>query len=268
MHRIWPPTAFGELDGAALEQLYSYPADRPWLALNFVTSADGGITVDGHSAPLSVPADRAVFKLGSDLADAVLLGAGTAVGEGFTGIHPDAETAERRGRLGLAPVPPIAVVTRAGASLPADAPVLTEPQVPTLVITTEQLPAATERDYRKTGAQLLVSGASEVDIVDALEALRARGLHHIDCEGGPRLAQTVLQTAVADELRLTVSPFVVGGQASRLSLGPAFPPQRLRLDSAVGHDDAVLLRYLLERGHYRADTPHLSTVETSEPDAK
>src|SRR5699024_6097563 len=76
MRQLWPhdngnqPSELGE---GALEELYRYP--ERWLAVNFVSSADGAVELAGHSAGLSTAPDRVVYQLGSDLADVVLLGA-------------------------------------------------------------------------------------------------------------------------------------------------------------------------------------------------
>lgn len=96
LQQIWPPESVREIGRDDLEALYRFPDVAKWLVVNFVSSTDGAITVAGRSRPLSTEPDRVVFKLGSDLADVVLLGAGTAVVEEFDGVHPDEETADRR----------------------------------------------------------------------------------------------------------------------------------------------------------------------------
>ncbi|MER6872145.1 dihydrofolate reductase family protein, partial [Amycolatopsis sp. NPDC000673] len=151
---------------ADVEQLYVYPDVPKWLAVNFVSSADGGITIDGRSGGLSTPADRIVYRLGNDLADVLLVGAGTALAEGFEGLRPDEKTAQRRRRHGLAPIAPIAVVST-GRSLPPDAPVITKALVPTIVITS----AATDPDLRaawaSAGADVLVAGTGDPTLHEA-----------------------------------------------------------------------------------------------------
>jgi hypothetical protein len=105
MYRIWPPEAAGDVDRQEVERLYGYPRSK-WLAVNFVSSADGAVEIGGRSQGLSNSADRAVYPLGSKLADVILVGARTAIVEEFTGIKPDDELVEMRERHGLAPVPP------------------------------------------------------------------------------------------------------------------------------------------------------------------
>ncbi|MCR6490330.1 dihydrofolate reductase family protein [Amycolatopsis sp. OK19-0408] len=241
IRQIWPVER--GLDDHELEQLYTYPADPKWLAVNFVSSTDGAIAVEGRSASLSTPADRIVYRLGNDLADVVLLGAGTAVAEGFEGMRPDEPSADRRRRFGLAPIAPVAVVTT-GRSLPPDAPVITKAAVPTIVFTCAAAPVELRNAWAANGARVFVVGETEVSAELAVATLVAEGLGRIDCEGGPRLFGSLIAAGVVDEFRLTVAPFLVSGTASRAALGGAIDPAKLELASVLTDGSSVLLRYL------------------------
>ncbi|MFI5609114.1 pyrimidine reductase family protein [Amycolatopsis sp. NPDC051903] len=242
MHEIFPGTR--ELAEADLEALYAYRTPGRWLAVNFVSSADGAVTVEGRSASLSTPADRVIYRLGNDLADVVLAGAGTAVAEGFEGLRPDAHSADRRRRHGLAPIPPIAVVTT-GHSLPADAPVITKALVPTIVVTSAATDPELRAAWAAAGADVLVAGTDAVDLREAVSTLAGRGLTRIDCEGGPRLFASLVAAGVVDELRLTIAPFLVAGEASRAAVGEDFDPARLELVSVLEDGGTLMLRYLV-----------------------
>lgn len=205
MHQIWPTEDARPLDDDALERLYTYPLRPRWLAVNFVASADGAVEVGGLARPLSTPPDRKVLQLGSDLADVLLIGATTAMVEGFRGVHPDRHTLTRRRRHGLADTAPTAVVTT-GRTLPPDAPVITRARVPTIVLTCASAPAPTRRAWQDAGAEVVVAGEDAVDLAAAVAALTRRGLRRIDCEGGPHLFGALAAAGQVDELRLTVSP--------------------------------------------------------------
>lgn len=244
MRRIWPPQHAGVLDDDELERLYTYPAGR-WLCVNFVASADGAVALHGRARALSNEPDRKVLRLGSDLADVLLVGATTAMVEEFRGVHPDPETAARRERHGLAPVPPTAVVTSGG--LPEDAPVLTEALVPSYVITNAVVPERKRDAWAAAGATVVVAGEREVDLRAAVDRLAADGLEHIDSEGGAQLFGSMLAAGVVDELRLTVSPVLVAGGAGRIASGPEIDPARLELLSVVAESDTLLVRYRVQR---------------------
>ncbi|MCG8919338.1 pyrimidine reductase family protein [Actinokineospora sp. PR83] len=248
MHRLWPTSPDGSptvVDDTALERLYDYPEDldRPWVQVNFVTSADGAVAVDGHSAGLSGPADKKVFALGRDFADVVLVGWGTARDEGYRGLKRTETRTDRRLRRGLAELPPIAVVTPR-CSVPPDSPLLTDTTVPPIVITTGASAAADRAALAEAGADVVVAGERELDPVAALAALDERGLRRVCCEGGPRLFGDLIAADLVDQLCLTVAPLLAGGGVDRIAGGGPVPvPRRLALASVLSDDGFLMLRY-------------------------
>jgi riboflavin biosynthesis pyrimidine reductase len=241
---VWPPSP-GELTGTDLEAIYAYPAalDRPWVQVNFVASADGAVEVGTTSAGLSHAADREVFLLGRDLCDVVLVGAGTARAEGYRGVRASAKRLERRRRLALADVPPIAVVTRT-ADLDPHSPLFTDTIVAPIVVTTTGADTA-----HLEGAEILRAGDDDVDVALALRLLAERGLYRVDCEGGPRLFAELIAADLVDQLCLTVAPLLVAGGAGRIAAGPApVVPRRLALASILVEDGFTLLRYRRDAG--------------------
>lgn len=245
MRRIWPPEEATDLDDQALETLYRYPSPN-WLVVNFVASVDGAVSVNGRAGSLSDDPDRRVLKLGSDLADVLLVGATTAMVEEFRGYHPDDETRARRRAHGLVPVPPTAVVTT-GRSLPVDAPVITEAEVPSFVITPSSTPEEQRAAWVDAGATVLTCGTDTVDLGEAVRELADRGLGRIDSEGGPHLFGALLAQGLVDELRVTASPVLVSGAAGRIVAGVEIEPASLELASVVAESDTLLMRYLIRR---------------------
>lgn len=264
IHQIYPPEAVGPLEPADLEELYRYPDDRFRLVANFVSSADGAVHVGGTAAALGTPPDREVLDLGTDLADVVLVGAGTATAEGFTGVKPDARTARRRAQLGLREVPVTAVVTCTGRSLAVNSPVLTDTLVRTLVLTCDSAPRALRDGWSDAGAEVLCLGTDEVDLRRAMTELSARGLQRVNCMGGPTLFGSLAEAGLVDELRLTLAPFLVSGDAGRIARGTGMDPARLELISVVTGDDTLLMRYGVPARTGRADPP-ASAPEQEEP---
>ncbi|RZS43641.1 riboflavin biosynthesis pyrimidine reductase [Herbihabitans rhizosphaerae] len=244
MRQLWPEP-LDEVDDTHLEKLYAYPENlvRPWIQVNFVSSTDGAVTAEGRSEGLSGPADQRIFRFGRDLCDVVLVGAGTATVEGYRGIGVSGVRGERRARLGLAPVPPIAVVSARGTIAP-DAPLITDTEVPTIVITSAAAPKGRRAALADAGADVVVAGDDGVHLPTAMDALAERGLLRVCCEGGPRLFGTMIADGLVDQLCLTVSPLITGGDASRIAVGP-LSERALELDlaSVLTEDGFLMLRY-------------------------
>jgi riboflavin biosynthesis pyrimidine reductase len=250
---LWPPPddpgPNAELSDADLERLYDYPGglERPWVQANFVSSADGAVTVEGRSAGLSHPADKRIFALGRDLADVVLVGAGTVAAEGYRGVKRTEVRSERRRRLGLSEVPPVAVVSGRCSLDPASG-LLADTVVPPIVITTTSAPAERRHAVAEAGADVLVAGEYSVDLPAAITALGERGLYRINCEGGPHLFASLVANDLVDELCLTVAPLLTGAGADRIVAGRQAPdPRELRLDSVLEEDGFCMFRYRRQR---------------------
>src|SRR6201998_3500379 len=104
-----------ELDDGHLPQLYDYPKrDGTWVRANFITSVDGGATADGKTGTLAGPGDRLIFHLLRELADVIVVGAGTARIEGYSGVHLGVAQRQRRQARGQSEVPRLAMVTSEG----------------------------------------------------------------------------------------------------------------------------------------------------------
>jgi riboflavin-specific deaminase-like protein len=217
-----------------------------------VSTADGaGRSPDGLSAGISSDADRRVFGRLRGLADAVLAGAGTVRAEGYRPARPKPAFAERRRAAGQAEVPTVVVVSRS-LSLDLRAPLYAEAQARTVVVTAESSDVEARRRVAEV-ADLVVAGDDDVDLVAALEALRARGLHRIHAEGGPTLLAQLVERDLLDELLLTVSPVLAGGAyadlapVTRILQGSplADAPRGMRLHHVLEDDGSLFLSYRL-----------------------
>lgn len=239
MLRLWPADV-PELSDAELTAAYA-PADRerPWLRVNFVTSADGAVTLDGHSEGLSGTSDKRVFGLLRMLCDVLLVGAGTLRQEGYRALRLDPGW---RTGAGLPELPTLAVVSSRLALDPA-APVFAEAPVRPIVITHGGSPRRA-RDRLAAVADMIVVGDASVDLAAARRELAGRGLRQVLCEGGPQLFGSLLAADQVDELCLTVAPLLTGPGAGRIVAGPGAPTRRFRLAHVLEADDNLLLRYV------------------------
>lgn len=211
-----------ELDDGELPRMYGYPEhDATWVRANFITSVDGGATSGGSSGAMGGPGDRFVFNLLRELADVIVVGAGTVRIEGYSGAQLSVAQRQHRQARGQTEVPPLAIVTKSG-HLNRDMAVFTRTEVPPLVLTCAAAAAQTRRLLSGVCEVIDCSGGDpeKVDEAALLATLGARGLRRILTEGGPMLLGSLIERDMLDELCLTIAPYIVGGQARRIAAGP------------------------------------------------
>lgn len=238
MHPLLPASdgrQAAELDEHQLAAFYAYPdgLTAPYVRVNFVASADGAVTVEGRSGGLGSPADRAVFLLLRELADVVLVGAGTVRAEDYRGA--------RKPTRGRDSPPPIAVVTGSAGLDPASR-FFTDTFVPPIVLTRAAAPPERLDRLAAAGADVVALDRLAPDTM--LAELARRGLQRVLCEGGPSLFGDLVTADAVDELCLTVAPLLAAGVAPRIAHGvPGTPPRRLELAGVLHEDGNLLIRY-------------------------
>jgi 5-amino-6-(5-phosphoribosylamino)uracil reductase len=232
-----------------LTDLYRYPADseQPYVRVNFVASLNGVTTVDGVSGGLGSPADKLLFGVLRELADVILVAAGTARAERYRGARTSGELRDRRAGRGQVEVPPIAVVT-ANADIDPAGPLFTDTSTPPIILTTGDAPAARVERLAGAGADIAIVGGRSADGKLIIEALKSRNLRRVLCEGGPTFFGQLIADDLVDELCLTMAPCLVGGP-DQLSKGPVTGLRPMRLASALTEDDGLLLRYVRDRSN-------------------
>jgi riboflavin biosynthesis pyrimidine reductase len=212
------------------------------LRVNFVASVDGAAQAAGKSAGLQTPGDNRVFAALRDLADVVLVGAGTARSEGYRAISLSERRRAIRREYGLTEQLPTALMSRNLSLDPASA--LFAGPVRTLVLTCEAAPND-RRSQLAEVADVILCGTHTVEPELVRDALRSRGLIHILSEGGPQAFADLARGGVVDELCLSISPMLIGGGPTRIAAGErAFdPPLDLQLAGLLEEDGALFARY-------------------------
>ncbi|WP_350349315.1 pyrimidine reductase family protein [Agromyces sp. G08B096] len=230
------------IDRTTLLDAYALP-DRstPRVRMNFVSSLDGAVTLDGRSGPLGDEADRLAMQVLRTLADVVLVGAGTVRTEGYGGIRVGDEDAAWRLEHGLAEQPRFAIVSSA-LELEPGHPVFANATTRPILVTHASSPGERRAALGEV-ADVLVCGRDRVEPHDLVGALADLGLPQVLCEGGPHLFGTLLEAGVVDELCLSLSPMLVAGDAGRIVRGAPEHARPMRLRHAIPADDLLLLRY-------------------------
>src|SRR4051795_2782377 len=180
-------------DGLTAEELAAElpgpaPAERPFVLLNMIATADGRATIAGRTAPIANRADYELFHALRARGDAVMGGAeATRVG-------------------GYGPMEQLAVIVTRSVDLPVDRGLLAAEGNRVVIVT-----PSPHRELPPCAAS--VSYLRESDLAVALRRLREEhGVRSIDCEGGPALNATLLPAGLVDEPHLVIAPLLAGGR--------------------------------------------------------
>ena len=195
------------------------PSDRPWLGVCMVASIDGSTVVDHNSRSLSSKTDQEVLLTLRDLADVLIVGAATVRIEGY---GPPRKPGQRVGvvsRTGNVDATSALFTSHAGfLILPEDAP--------------------------PTSIDAIRAGTGDVDFVAALAQLDA---DFVQAEGGAQLNGALSTADVIDEMNLTMSPQLAGGDGPRVTSGSAQISRKMRLTHVLEDDGFLFTRYVRAR---------------------
>ncbi|TDW49493.1 riboflavin biosynthesis pyrimidine reductase [Curtobacterium sp. PhB42] len=251
------PPSIAELSDDDLIDLYTAGASAPWLRVNFVATLDGSASAAGVSGSLGGPDDLRVFDLLRRVADVVLVAAGTVRDEGYGPmVLHDADVAWRRAH-GLPDHPVFAIVSRS-LSLDAGSRVFTEAPVRPVVLTSA---AASDVGVALSSVADVVPCSTDtdpdsVDVSLVRDALVARGLGTIHCEGGPSFLGSLIAADAVDELTLTIDPSLEGGAGPRIARGSSPELRRMRPAHVLrGAGDVLLTRYVRAEPSARVSVP-------------
>jgi riboflavin biosynthesis pyrimidine reductase len=201
------------------------PADRPFMLVNMIATADGRATIAGRTGPIANRADYELFHALRTRVDAVMVGAETVRVEGY-------------GRMD-----PLAVLVTRSARVPAEVGLLKAPENRVMVLTPS--PDATLPDCAAHVSYV------RAPLADGVRRLRAEhGVRSILCEGGPQLLGDLVHAGLVDELHLVIATKLAGGyDPITIVTGAVFgPPVELRLLSLHESGGYLFLRYGLAAG--------------------
>jgi len=176
---------------------------RPYVTLKLAMTADGKIAdFRGHSKWISSAAARNWTRSLRSQVDAVMVGAGTALADDPRLTSPD------RSRQ------PWKIIVDGKARLPVSARVLRGGRL--LLACLRGVPASRREALRSSGAEILElpGKRGEVRLRSLMAALLRRGIGSILCEGGSRLAGSLLEARLVDRVILVMAPRLLGGSRS------------------------------------------------------
>ena len=210
---------------------------RPHVLLKLAATLDGRIaTRTGESRWITGSAARRRVHLMRASHDAVLIGAGTA--------RADDPTLDVRG-LGLADRAPVRIVADGALSLPLTGRLVrTARDQPLWILHRAEIDAERRAALEGIGAVPVETPSEEgvLSMPAVMSLLAERGITRLLCEGGGRLAASLLAAGLVDELALFTAGRALGGDGvaavhgfglDRLAEAPGFALDRVE---AVGGD--------------------------------
>lgn len=195
------------------------PSARPWLGVCMVASIDGSTVVESNSRALSSKTDQEVLLTLRSLADVLIVGAATVRIEGY---GPPRKPGQRVG-----------VVSRRG-----------DVDSTTALFTSGAGFLILPDDAPPTSLDSVRAGIGGVDLAGALAQLDA---DFVQAEGGALLNGALSAADVIDELNLTISPQLAGGDGPRVTSGSLQLSRKMRLAHVLEDDGFLFTRYLRAR---------------------
>ena len=225
------------------------PAERPYVLMNMVMSADGKVVIEGTEAGIGSKTDQRLMRELRGNADAVLSGASTLRATGTSSRLGDEALEQLRTARGK-PRFPISVVLSRSGDLPLDKVFFTARDFDAVVYLSDAAPAARRAAIAATGRPLhTVPRAGEI-LAMLTHMRQSLGVQVLLVEGGPTLNAQMYALGVVDEYFLTLGPVIVGGRDTLTAVeGPsAFSPDEVKhldLIAAVPNPQTneVYLRY-------------------------
>jgi diaminohydroxyphosphoribosylaminopyrimidine deaminase/5-amino-6-(5-phosphoribosylamino)uracil reductase len=214
---------------------HAHERQAPWVALKLAQSLDGAIAprpgvrmqLTGQKAQAAVHRLRAGF-------DAILVGRGTVVA--------DDPLLTARGNIRPRKPPARVVFDARGGLSPASRLVATAAEAPVHLVHVDADPSriAALRDVGVHTHSVAASGGG-VAADAALQALWSAGLRSILCEGGARLAATLLALDGVERIYLFVAPVILGPESVRGLVEPLHGRWRLSRARSLGRDALLVL---------------------------
>ncbi|MDH4359700.1 MAG: bifunctional diaminohydroxyphosphoribosylaminopyrimidine deaminase/5-amino-6-(5-phosphoribosylamino)uracil reductase RibD [Nitrospirota bacterium] len=213
-----------EQEARYLNEVYEYwiTNKRPFVILKGAMTLDGKIaTSTGESRWITGERARQdVHRLRSQV-DAIMVGVGTIIADDpELSARGKIRTNQRVGRQ------PVRVVLDSQLRIPLKAKVLQwVGEQPTIVCTTTQAPPLKIQLLRDQGihVEVLPAQGGMVSLKACLSRLGKEGLTSLLLEGGSTVNASVLQQGLVNEVRLYVSPTLLGGQDAKGLIGGLSP---------------------------------------------
>ena len=174
---------------------------RPYVILSAATSIDGKIATRTGDSKLSSKQDSVrLHKLRSKV-DAILVGKNTVSRD-----NPLLTVRHTRGRN------PIRIVLDSKGTISKKSKILqTSNKIPTIIAVSKKITKSNFDKLKKFPVEVIITGENSVNIKLLLKKLSDKKIKTILVEGGGTVNWEFIKQNLFDELIITISPFLIGG---------------------------------------------------------
>jgi len=177
---------------------------KPYVILSAAISVDGKIATRTGDSKLSSNQDlHRLHKLRTKV-DAIIIGKNTL-------IHDDPLLTVRysKGKN------PIRIILDSKGDIPIKSKILqTSAKVPTIIAVSKKITKSNLQKLNDFPVQVIITGEKSVNIKFLLKKLSEKKIKTILVEGGGTVNWQFIKQNIFDELIITISPFVIGGNDS------------------------------------------------------
>ena len=174
---------------------------RPYVIISGAISIDGKIATKTGDSKLSSKQDSIrLHKLRSKV-DAILVGKNTVVVD-----DPLLTVRHTKGKN------PIRIILDSKGTLSEKSKILqTSDKIKTIIVVSKKITKSNYKKLSKFPVELIVTGESSVNIKSLLRKLSDKKIKTILIEGGGTINWEFIKQNIFDELIVTLSPFLIGG---------------------------------------------------------
>jgi len=174
---------------------------KPYVILSAAISVDGKIATRTGDSKLSSKQDRIrLHKLRSKV-DAILVGKNTVLQD-----NPLLTVRYARGKN------PIRIILDSKGSIPEKSRILqTSNEIPTIIAVSKKISKSNFDKLHKFPVEIIIAGKNSVNIKLLLKKLSDKKIKTILVEGGGTINWEFIKQNLFDELIITLSPFLIGG---------------------------------------------------------
>ncbi len=215
--------------------------NRPNVILTAAMTLDGKIATRSGDSRISSQADlKQLHRLRSH-ADAVMVGRGTQLND-----NPRLTVRRTQGRN------PVRIIVDSLARTSPKSGIFSAKGGGNIIAVSKRAPNTRVKRLQQRGAKVIRCGTERVDLNTLLATLYTMGIRCVLLEGGGKLNWSMLVAKLVDEIRITVAPFVVGGEKATtlvegFGVGRMSQAIRLSLEKSTRNGNELVLSYRVRK---------------------